>query len=155
MARIELIHDLYGDILIGPTLRAETVDAGKRIAAPGVEQIEQAIDDGWLKIAQLSAREKKAFQSIVARSRLDEGEAESIALVGSRKLMVILDDKEARSFATAMRLELVGTAGVLLHAFQAERLTSGELQDVIQQLTKIMWLASDVVAQILRIAREK
>jgi len=35
--------------LIGPQVKAETVDAGKRILAPGVERIERALDDGWLQ----------------------------------------------------------------------------------------------------------
>jgi predicted nucleic acid-binding protein len=154
LSRLKLIENLYGEVLIGPVVKAETVDAGKRIAATGVEHIEQAIDDGWLKITRLSAKEKKMFQSIIRRSRLDDGEAESIALASSRKLMVILDDKEARSFAAAIGLEFIGTAGVLLHGFQSEYLTSSELEEVIQQLTKIMWLATDVVGQIMRVARE-
>jgi predicted nucleic acid-binding protein len=36
MRRLDLLHSVYGDVLIGPHVKAETVDAGKRILAPGV-----------------------------------------------------------------------------------------------------------------------
>ncbi len=155
MSSLELMKRAYREVLIGPIVKAETVDAGKRISAVGVEHIEQAIDDGWLKIARLSAKEKKVCRIILTRSRLDDGEAESIALASSRRLTVILDDKEARSFAAAMRVDFFGTAGLLLDAFQRKLLTSNEIEDAVQQLSKTIWLPAQVVAQILKIAREE
>jgi len=89
-------------VLIGPQVKAETVDAGKRISAPGVEHIEKALDDGWLQVARLSSKENSTAQSLVSNGGLDAGEAESLALAGSRQLMVILDDRAARSFAEVM-----------------------------------------------------
>jgi uncharacterized protein len=154
MRRLDLLRELYGDVLIGPVVKAETVDAGKRISAPGVQRIEKAIDDGWLQIARLSLKEKKTAQSVVSKSRLDAGEAESIALASSRKLIVIIDDKEARSFAEAMGVQFCGTAGMLLQGFVKRHLTLDQLDDAIQELSKAMWLAPAVVAEILKTARE-
>ena len=154
MRRLELLGRVYGDVLIGPVVKAETVDAGKRISAPGVERIEKAIDDGWLQIARLSPKEKKTAQRIVSKSRLDGGEAESIAIATSRKLIVIIDDREARSFAEAIGVQFCGTAGMLLRAFVKKHLTLDQLDDAVQELSKTIWLAPAVVAEILKTARE-
>src|SRR6516164_5239600 len=66
MRRLDLLNTVYGDVLIGPQVKAETIDAGKRISAPGVERIEKAVDDGWLQIARLSSKEKRTAHSIVS-----------------------------------------------------------------------------------------
>jgi predicted nucleic acid-binding protein len=135
-------------------VKAETVDAGKRISAPGVERIEKALDDGWLQIARLSSKERSTAHSIVAKGGLDAGEAESLALASSRKLMVILDDRAARSFAEVMGITFLGTAGMLFHAFLKKHLTLAELEDAVETLSQTIWLAPAVVADVLKKARE-
>ena len=154
MRRLDLLHSLYGDVLIGPQVKAETVDAGKRISASGVARIEKALDDGWLQVARLSSKEKRAAYSIVSKGGLDVGEAESLALASSCKLMVILDDRAARSFAEVMGVTFVGTAGMLFHAFVKKHLTLAELEDAVEALSQTIWLAPAVVAEVLKKARE-
>ena len=85
---------------------------------------------------------------------LDAGDAESIALASSRKLIVILDDKAARSFAEVMRITFVGTAGLLFQAFVKKHLTLAELEDAVDALSQTIWLSPAVVSDILRKARE-
>jgi hypothetical protein len=154
MRRLDLLHAVYGDVLIGPQVKAETVDAGKRISTPGVERIEKALDDGWLQVARLSSKEKRTAHNIVSKGGLDAGEAESLALAGSRKLIVILDDRAARSFAEVMGVTFLGTAGVLFHAFVKKHLTLAELEDAVEALSQTIWLAAAVVAAVLKKARE-
>lgn len=154
MRRLDLFHSVYGDVLIGPQVKAETVDAGKRISAPGVERIEKALDDGWLQLARLSPKEKSMAHSIVSKGGLDAGEAESLALASSRKLVVILDDRAARSFAEVMGITFLGTAGMLFDAFVKKHLTLPELEDAVESLSQTIWLAPAVVADILKKARE-
>ncbi len=154
MRRLALLKLVYGDALIGPQVKAETVDAGKRILAPGVERIERALDDGWLQVARLSSKEKDTAHSIVSKGGLGAGEAESIALASSRKLMVIIDDRAARSFAEVMGVAFVGTAGMLFHGFVRKHLTLAELEDAVEELSKTIWLAPAVVAEVLKKARE-
>ncbi len=154
MERLPLLKQVYGGVLIGPLVKAETVDAGKRISAPGARQIENAIDDGWIQVGRLSPKEKKLMQSILEKSRLDDGESECIALASSRRLPVILDDKEARSFAEALGSVFFGTAAVLLHGLISKHLTLGELEEAVQELSNTIWLAPAVVAKILKAGRE-
>ncbi|OLB88277.1 MAG: hypothetical protein AUI12_05175 [Acidobacteria bacterium 13_2_20CM_2_57_6] len=154
MRRLDLLNLVYGDTLIGPQVKAETVDAGKSISAPGVERIERALDDGWLQVARLSSKEKHIALSIVSKGGLGAGEAESIALASSRKLMVIIDDRAARSFAEVMGVAFVGTAGMLFHGFFIKHLTLAELEDTVEELSKTIWLAPAVVVEVLKKARE-
>jgi len=154
MHSVDLLNSVYGDVLIGPQAKAETVDAGKRIGAPGVERIEKALDVGWLEVARLSSKEKSTAQRIASKGGLDAGEAESLALASSRKLMVILDDRAARSFAEVMGVQFIGTAGMLFHAFAKKHLTLAELEDAVETLSQTIWLAPAVVVEILKKARE-
>ena len=94
------------------------------------------------------------MQSILEKSRLDDGESECIALASSRRLPVILDDKEARAFAEALGSVFFGTAAVLLHGLISKHLTLGELEEAVQELSNTIWLAPAVVAKILKAARE-
>jgi len=154
MRSLDLLHSVYGDVLIGPHVKAETVDAGKRILAPGVERIEKAMDDGWLQVARLSSEEKDTAHGIVSKGGLDAGEAESLALASSRKLMLVLDDRAARSFAEVMGVTFIGTAGMLFQAFVKKHLTLAELEDAVEELSQTIWLSPAVVAEVLKKARE-
>ena len=51
LRRLELLYDLYGEVLIGPVVKEETIDAGNAIRARGVEQLENALENGWLRMA--------------------------------------------------------------------------------------------------------
>jgi len=146
---------VYQDGLIGPVVYEEVVGAGRRIGALGVEQIEHAIDIGWLRIARPTATERQLATRILRISRLHHGEAEALAIAKQRKRALVLDDKEARSMATALGLDYVGTAGVLLEAFFQADMTLEELEDAIVDLSRVIWLSPEVVAAILRIAREE
>lgn len=154
MRMLDLLNSVYGEVLIGPQVKAETIDAGKRISAPGVERIEKALEDGWLQVARLSSQEERTARSLVSKGGLDAGEAESLALAGSRKLVVLLDDRAARSFAEGMDVTFIGTAGMLFDAFLKRHLSLAELEDAVDALSQTIWLAPAVVAHILKKARE-
>lgn len=154
MRKLDLLRSVHHGVLMGPQVKAETIDAGKRIFAPGVEQIEKALDDGWLQLARLSSRERSTAHRIISNGGLGAGEAESIALASSRKLMVMLDDKAARAFADVMGITFIGTAGLLFEAFVKKHLTLGELEDAIEALSQTIWLSPAVVTEILRKARK-
>ncbi len=154
MGRLELLRALYGQVIIGTVVKEEVFDQGKAISAPGVEHVEKGLEERWIRLAPLTAREKKLMRRILKTTRLDLGEAESLAVAHSRKLMLIVDDREARALAAAMHLEFLGTAGVLLEAFLKGRLTLEELEDAVQELSGVIWLSPTVVTEILKRARE-
>ena len=154
MKRLGLLRQLYAQLTMGPAVRREVVDQGKAISARGVEQVEEAMNEGWIQLSTLSAEGRKTMQRLLRNSRLHEGEAESISLAHSRKDLLIVDDKEARAVAAAMHLNYLGTAAVLLAGFLKNHVTMGELEEAIEELSSTIWLSPAVVAEVLRRARE-
>ena len=152
--RLGLLHDLYGEVLIGPLVKAETIDAGKAARALGVEQLDAALERGWLRTVPLTSGERRLRQRLTRRSRLDKGEAESIALASERGLRLIVDDKEARSVAAAIGVGHLGIASALLEARLRQCLDLSVLETTLRDLSRILWLSPAVVAEILRLARE-
>ena len=152
--RLELLHELYDHVLIGSVVKAETIDAGRSLRALGVEQIEAAVDAGWLRIASPTDAENDLMQRLSQRSRLHQGEAESIALARVRKLRLVVDDKEARSVAGTLGVRHVGTVSVLLEAHLRSGLGPDALEKALRDLGKTVWLSPSVVAETLRRARK-
>ena len=152
--RLEILRQVYGQVVVGPVVRKEVLEQGKAIGVPGVEWIEKAVEDGWICFVRLTAKEERLIRRIVRTSRLDEGEAESLAVASSRWYMVVVDDKEARALAATMRLKFLGTAGVLLEALLKGFLTLEELEEAVTDLSRVLWLSPAVVSEILKRARE-
>ena len=152
--RLELLRELYGQVLIGSVVKAETIDAGRSVRALGVEQIEAAVDAGWLTIAHSTDTEDDLMQRLSQRSRLHQGEAESIALARVRGLPLVVDDKEARSVARAVGVHHVGTVSVLLQAHLRHGLGPDAMEHVLRDLGRTLWLSPSVVAEVLRRARK-
>jgi len=152
--RLELLRELYDEVGVGPCVRGEVVAGGKEIHAPEVAVIEAAFEAKWMRELTPNSRERHLTRRILKGSRLHDGEAESIALASSRRLLVLLDDKEARLMAEATAVRYMGTAGVLLEAFFRGRLDRGGLEAAVRDLSRVIWLSPDVVAGILRRSRE-
>lgn len=151
--RIGLLRDLYGEIAVGPRVKEEVIEGGRRIRAAEVSVIEAAFQGKWLREVTPGASERVLSRRILRGSRLHEGEAEVVAMASVRKLMVLLDDKEARILARAMAVEFMGTAGILLEAFLRRALDFGGLEGALEDLTQVIWLSPSVVTEILRRAR--
>lgn len=152
--KLNLLREVYGDVLIGPVVKNEVVDRGKAVAAPEVAYVEKAMEEKWVRVARPGAKEKRLTQKLLNTTGLDEGEAESLALAGLQKGMLLVDDKEGRTMADAMGIEYVGTAGVLLEAFIKGIISYDGLEQAVRDLTRVIWLSPDVVAEILRKANE-
>jgi predicted nucleic acid-binding protein len=152
--RLECLRELYDQVLIGSVVKAETIDAGRSVRAHGVEQIEAAVDAGWLTIASSTEAESDLAQRLTQRSRLHRAEAESIALARVRKLRLVVDDKEARSVAGTVGVQPVGTAFLLLEAHRRRGLGPDALEKTLRDLGRILWLSPSVVAEVLRRARQ-
>ena len=151
--RIGLLRELYGEVAVGPRVKEEMIEGGREIQAPEVSVIEAAFQGKWMREVAPDASERRLSRRILTGSRLHEGEAEAIALASSRKLMVLLDDKEARIVAQAMAVEFMGTAGILLEAFLHRALDFGALEAALEDLSRVIWLSPGVVTEILRRAR--
>ncbi len=153
--RVHLLKQVYGRAIIGPTVKREVIDEGKRVGAPGVQHVEQALQDGWLRTTRASKSAQKRMQRLLRTTHLHKGEIEAISIAQEHDYVLVVDDKEARHVAHAMGITYIGTAGVLLQAFREGHLTLAELEDTIEDLARVLWLSPSVIARILKMAREE
>jgi predicted nucleic acid-binding protein len=153
--RLELLKALYRRVIVGPVVKREGIEAGKRIRARGVELLEQALGDGWLRLVRPTGTESKLAQRLLRVSNLHAGEAEALALAERRGLLLIVDDQEARNTAGRLGIQYLGAAGVLLYARRQGYLTLEELEDAVHDLAGVLWLSPSVVATVLKRAREE
>lgn len=151
--RLELLRDIYGTVEITPSVKVEVVDRGKHTEDWDATEIEAAIQVGSVKVANLSKSQTREANKLVRDVKVGIGEAETLLLARDRKRMVILDDKEARSMAKAWGLEYTGTVMVLYEAFVKKLLTYDELINELAKFTKLMWISTDVIAEIIKKAR--
>ena len=139
--RMDILHDLFGELLIPEAVWHEIVVKGaKHATCPRVKkaawiQVRKVDDDHFLKML---------------KARLDDGEAEAIAL--SEKIeadLVLLDEKSARAVADTMNLNFMGTIGCLLLARR-----SGIIDEIKPILDRIMaeakfWISKNLYETLL------
>jgi len=82
------------------------------------------------------------------------GEAESIGVAVSRRIWLAADDLEARATAKAYGAKVIGTAGILLQGRFSNKMTLGELEVSILDLSGILWISPSVITEVLRRAKE-
>jgi predicted nucleic acid-binding protein len=84
---------------------------------------------------------------------VDDGEAEAIALALEKNCKIILDDKQARSAAKKLGLEIVGTVGMFVRAKQNNLIDS--LETVLDDLENNGFrMSENLKAEALKIAGE-
>jgi predicted nucleic acid-binding protein len=98
IGRLEILPSLFGTVLIPPEVQREF---GASFA--------------WLRV------QTPADSALVAALvlRVDNGEAEAIALARELNAPLILDDLEARKVAKHIGVKVIGTLGVLIKARQS------------------------------------
>jgi predicted nucleic acid-binding protein len=106
--RMDILHALYGKIVIPEAVWDEVVVKGvNHAASPKIKKIE------WIQRRQVS---EDNFLKML-KTKLDNGEAEAIALsIENKADLVLLDEKSARDVARTMSLNFMGTIGCLLLA---------------------------------------
>jgi len=154
IGRLGLLKSLYEITFISPFVKIESVDKGKELGALDALEIERAIDEGWIKVAKLTRKQSLSTRRLVSEARIGLGEAGALALARDKGMMAILDDKEARAIAKSWNLRVTSTVMVLYEAFVKNLISYDELIEDLAKLTKVMWISTDVVAEILRRARK-
>jgi hypothetical protein len=144
IGKLDLLQQLYDEVLIPPAVESEVLAGGTgRI---GVGDFRVA---GYIRSKPLSDPSRADLLS-----DLDRGEAEVIALAQELSAdLVIIDEKIARKHALRVGLNITGVLGVLLRAKE-----KGLIQEVKPLLEKLqndgIWLAPEIVNETLRLAKE-
>jgi predicted nucleic acid-binding protein len=143
IGRLDLLKDLFGEVLIPEAVRREFLarDPGDR--ARTLE------DASWIRCAAVSQPKR-----VLAFAGLDRGEAEVLALAEElESRLIVLDEKKARRYAERLGLRKTGTLGILLLA--KERGLINSLQPWLERLRRAgLHVTDDLILDVLEIAGE-
>lgn len=108
IGHLELLHDLFGKLLVPEAVWEEVVVAGA--GQPGARLLEEA---SWVTRRQVQNR--SLVQAL--RQELDAGEAEAIALAVEVKAdLLLMDERLGRETAQHLGLRVTGVIGMLVEA---------------------------------------
>ena len=136
IGRLDLLRQLYGEILIPEAVWHEVVVEGA--GRPGADEVRTA---SWLK--KQSVANTQLVRAL--RQELDAGEAEAIALaLEIQAERVLMDERLGRETARHLGLRYTGLIGVLIEAKHR-----GLIDEVGPQLTALRTLAGFRVSDAL------
>ena len=146
IGEIDLLRNLYGQIVIADAVRKEVVEQGH--GRPGAREVSQA---DWITCA--APRDRTVVEEL-CRGGIGLGEAESIVLAQELKAtLLLIDDLPARTIAERRGLPVVTTLGAILQAKSAGHIV--EILPLLDRLSQArFWLDAETRKEILRRAGE-
>lgn len=154
IGRLRMLRDLYGTVFVSPFVKVEGVDKGKELGASDALEIEEAIREGWIKVAKLTQKQSRNIQKLMVETRIGLGEASALILARDKKMIAILDDKEARAIAKSWSINYTGTVMVLYEAFIKGFISYDELIEDLAKLARVMWIGTDVISEVIKRAKK-
>ncbi len=154
LERTDLLSKLYGEVMVTPKVWEEAVITGKAMGAADAAYLERVARELQFTMLRLTTAERALALRLTRDSGIGLGEAEVLAVASLRNALAILDDKDARTVAVGINVAHVGTVGVIYEAFLSKLLSYQGLLELLERLGGVAWIAPDIVAGIIRRARE-
>lgn len=144
IGKLDLLKELFGEILIPKMVWTEVVEKGKTLGRKDAYAVENAVVQGWIKVV--------AADPFEMPMELDKGEEEALSLARQLKLEIVLvDEVSARSAARMLGLTPRGTLFVLLMALKRRKIVFDEfLQALNQLIDEGFRLKEEVYVQAIR-----
>jgi uncharacterized protein len=142
---LELLHQLYGDILVPAGVWQELEKGRERGVYADLTQLD------WIDIRPVQNQTALAY----LMTELDRGEAETLVLAQeTRARLVLLDEKAARRVADQLSMTYTGSLGILLRAKDQNLITAVKpLLDRMRQ--NGIWIGDSLYQSILTTAKEE
>lgn len=143
VSRVDLLRDLFEEVLIPPAVQAEFLAVDSDVRQRSLEECP------WIKVVPLQNPRR-----VLAYAGLDRGEAEVLALAEEKEAgLVVMDERKGRRYAQRLGLPLTGTLGLLLLAKEEGLLDS--VAALIDQLrVSGLYLSPVLIARTLELAGE-
>lgn len=139
--RLDLLFYLFNKVIIPKSVYNEVIERGLQQSHHDARYIQKEIDEGRIEVRSASNELLKEIHN----DNLHEGELEVIAVaLEIRGKIVLLDDEEARLFASTFNLKIKGTLGEIIENVHSEAISPRKGKELIKALNKIMYLSSDV-----------
>ena len=145
IGQLELLQQLYGNIIIPPAVYQELINSGD--TDPATLAV-QTLD--WIQTQPVSDR--VLLETL--QTNLDPGEAEAITLaVKINAQRLIIDERRGRNEAIRLGLQVTGLLGIVLAAKQQGLIAS--VQPILDDLrANNFWIRDALYAEVLRLAGE-
>ncbi len=141
IGQLGMLQALFDELLIPPAVYREVVERGR--GRPGASEVAGA---QWIRV-------QRPAGGATGLTKLGAGEAEAIALAEERRLALLVDDRGGRAVAAARRIEVIGSAGVLLTAKRRGLIVV--MQPLLDELLAIgLHLDDGLYAGVLALAGE-
>jgi len=137
IGRLNLLKDIFHEIIIPKTVKVEVIDKGKEKGKPDAFLID-AVD--WIRVMDDPVNADQLAEKV----GIHRGEACAILLAKSLSVPVLLDDSDARKFALGLGLEVVGSVGIIIKAVRLGLISKEDGLKDLEKLANVMWLSVDV-----------
>ena len=145
IGQLELLQQLYGNIIIPPAVYQELINSGDaELATLAVQTLD------WIQTQPISDR--VLLETL--QTNLDPDEAEAITLaVEINAQRLIIDERRGRNEAMRLGLQVTGLLGIVLAAKQQGLIPL--VQPIIDDLrANCFWIRDALYAEVLRLAGE-
>lgn len=141
--RLDLLEKLFGTVVVPNAVYEELISNSKYIA-----EVQVIVKCPFLKRLEVFDRQSiKILREVVG---LDAGESEAIALAEEKNAdLLIIDERKGRRVAKQMELNITGTIGILLQAFDCKILTREEIFSCSEKLSDSSIRISDSLFELI------
>jgi len=139
MGKLDLLRDLFDEILIPKEVYREAVETGLQEGFSDALIIKEAVDQGWIKITMLDEKEVEFCRKMMNHAfELHMGEAQAIALARrmGKETLLLIDESSARAFAEAWGLKVKGVVYVIMTSLRCGLLDNKEAKEIMLTLVR-------------------
>jgi uncharacterized protein len=147
IGQLQLLQQLYGQVIIPPAVYDEIVIAGA--GQPGAMEVKTY---DWIKVEQISNQQMVTLLQV----DVDIGEAEAIVLALELKPdLLLLDERKGRQVASNLGIKFTGILGILTEAKNHKLINAIKpiMDDLIKQVG--FRIGSKLYQRVLQIANEQ
>ena len=139
--RLDLLKELFNEVLIPDAVFRELTT---NTVFTSEAQIVKS--SSFLKVS--AVQNHKALQLLQEVSGLDDGESEAIILADELKDgVLVIDEKKGRKVAQKMGIPITGTVGILIQAYNEQKVSADEIRSYLTQLKNSNIRLSDSLIQ--------
>lgn len=150
--QLNLLKDMYEEVVIPHEVKVETVNHGRERGFPDAIQIEDAINEGWIRVEEIKISAE--FTELAQITGLNIAEVAVIYYAYKNNGTALLDEDSARTFARTLGIPIRGSLGLVLQGLRRNLLSREEALKALEQLSEIMYLSADLY-RIMRDEIEK
>ena len=126
--QLDLLHSLYGEILIPEAVYSELTTNSKYY-----DEAEEVKRCSFIRV--VSVRERKAVDVLRRATGLDLGESEAIVFADDNKADILLMEEEAgRRVAKSLGIRVRGSIGILLLGYDKKILTADDVDAALDKM---------------------